>query len=433
MKLRIFLFCLPFIGFGQEIILSVSDYNNYDFQRITNEIHFFVDDSVYILTKGEIKKHQTDRFEKKDLRIIEDSIFQIAGGGTLFKMNHEYQFEKIVDKPNMEQSFFQSASFIRQDTIYQFGGYGNFSHKNDLIFYDSNLNTWEYYPYSSNNKIKPPNAAPEFFAITKDQLLIAGLYGEADYGTQTNNILKPDIWGFSFVTRQWKQLGSYDFLDAFKNKINHFYNIGNQYYARTSFDTTLLIDFENNTWEEFQDITSIKSKLRGMQKIGKTYFILSQSNGNTLELIRVKQEYLFSKKLQSGNILVKDKSLAVQVLFLVLFLAVILLIYYLFRQSKRNNRSVLIHFRNQKIQILSKNEIQLIDDLLKEYPNAVSFKTIGTYFDKNLNFETIKVKTRKLILLLNQKIKAETRIEALIEVRKSKEDRRAREVFIKSK
>ena len=296
MRYLLLLFWLPLIGYGQEIIFSISDFNNYDFQRISNDIHFFVDDSVYVLSKGQIRAFKTDRFEKKDLRIIQDSIFQVAGGGTLYQMKSNYHFDKIVDKPKMEQSFFQSASFIRQDTIFQFGGYGNFSHKNDLIFFDRNLNTWEYYPYSTQNKIKPPNGAPEFSIITDDQLLVAGLYGEASFGAQTNNTLSPDIWAFSFPSKQWKYVGSYDFMEAFQNKINRFYNIGNLYFARTSFDTILLIDFKNNKWEEFQDLTSIKSKLRGIQKIGQTYFIISQSNGNTLDLIQVKHAHLFAKK-----------------------------------------------------------------------------------------------------------------------------------------
>ena len=124
---------------------------------------------------------------------------------------------------------------------------------------------------------------------------------------------------------------------------------------------------------------------------------------------------------------------SVKVLIMVLLVLITALTYYFIVRSKRNNRTVLINFKTKKANILSRNEVLLIDDLLNAYPNGVSFKTIGTYFDKNLNFETIKVKTRKLILTLNEKIKKETRIEGLIEVRKSKEDQRAREVFIQSK
>ena len=50
-----------------------------------------------------------------------------------------------------------------------------------------------------------------------------------------------------------------------------------------------------------------------------------------------------------------------------------------------------------------------------------------------MNYETVKLKTRKLIHELNEKIQLRIKIEDLISVRKSNEDKRARIVYIKNK
>ena len=81
---------------------------------------------------------------------------------------------------------------------------------------------------------------------------------------------------------------------------------------------------------------------------------------------------------------------------------------------------------------LSVNEIRLINDLINNYPSGVSFKNISSYFDSNLNYETIKLKTRKLVYELNEKIKLQIKVDDLISVRRSNEDKRARVVYIKN-
>ena len=91
-------------------------------------------------------------------------------------MDSKHQFKRILHKPRMEQSFFGSPSFVRNDTVFQYGGYGNFSYKNDLIFVDSNLGTWEYYPYTQKNKLKPSAGTPQYYTFFDSKLIIAVFY-----------------------------------------------------------------------------------------------------------------------------------------------------------------------------------------------------------------------------------------------------------------
>ena len=142
MKSCFFLLLSVFItslAFAQDVLLTVNNYEKYDLNIISNEVNVFVDDSVYVLNNKGIIASKSNRFNNLDINQINDSVYKNPGGGSLYKMDSKHQFKRILHKPRMEQSFFGSASFVRNDTILQYGGYGNFSYKNDLIFVDSNL------------------------------------------------------------------------------------------------------------------------------------------------------------------------------------------------------------------------------------------------------------------------------------------------------
>lgn len=427
--------CLVFliqcsIIFGQEPLVTVKDFNRYDLNIIADTPHLFVDDSVYVVSGSSVQAYASDRYSKKDIIQVKDSIFKHSGGGSVYKMDTTFNFDRIIYKPKMEQSFFQSSNFVRNDTILQYGGYGNFSHKNSLIFLDANLKSWEFYPYSTQNLVKPPMGSPQFTTYFNDSLWVLGFYVASNEGTQSNNELIREIWEFSFKTRKWTKKGSYDFSDRFNGLVRKYFKVGNSYYARSSFNNTLVVDLEKMIWTEYEDLTSINTKFRGINRTRDYYYVLNQTSGNSLELIRIREGDLLGQKLNEGRIILNEQN---NILNYILIGVVILILPVLFRTffTKPSTKSKIIEFKTKKALLLSKDEIRLLEDLLKVYPKGVSFKTIGAYFDKGLNFETIKVKTRKLIYQLNEKIAKETKITAALEIRKSVEDKRAREVFIK--
>lgn len=436
MKNPIFLFfalCIGQKGIAQEVLYSIDRYDKYDLNVLSNEINLFVDDSVYVYKKKGVTVSKSNRFKNLDLRHISDSIYKIPGGGSIYKMDSDYQFNKILDKPTMEQSFFQSSSFINNDTIFQYGGYGNFSYKNDLIFIDSNLGTWEYYPYSSDNKVKPPNGSAQFYNIDDDKLILAGITKESLEGTQRNNIYLKEVWEFSFNRKTWAFKGHFDFDEQFDGSIRSMFSDGNHYFTNTLFNTYLTIDLKNNIWAEYQALPSLQNKIRGVKKINNYYYIIMQGSGASIQLLRVSSDRLLSKKIQQGSILIKNNSL-LQILSMLLgSLFILIVVYFVIRKSKVNNKALLLKFKASNQHLLSVNEIRLINDLIDHYPYGISYKNISSYFDSNLNYETVKLKTRKLIHELNEKIQLRIKIEDLISVRKSNEDKRARIVYIKNK
>lgn len=192
----------------------------------------------------------------------------------------------------------------------------------------------------------------------------------------------------------------------------------------------MVVDLDSLVWSEFEDLTSINIKLRELKKIDSTYFALSRNSENSIDLVSIPEKKLLGQKIREGHVITKnDYSLFIALGTLILVGGVMV---FRFSNAKTDYYSKLITFRKRQSHLLSKNETKLLDNLISAYPNGVSFKTIGAYFNQNLNFETIKVNTRKLIDTLNQNIATHIGIEQAVEIRKSKDDKRAREVYIKT-
>ena len=188
----------------------------------------------------------------------------------------------------------------------------------------------------------------------------------------------------------------------------------------------------DDVWVEYKALTSLQNKIRGIKKIDNYYYVIMQGSGSSIQLIQISRDRLLSEKLQQGTILIKNKSKSTLLIILFSILITVTFVYFILKKSKTNNRILLQKFKVSNQDLLTVNEIRLINDLIDNYPSDISFKYISSYFDSSLNYETIKIKTRKLIYELNEKIKFQLKIDNLISVRRNKEDKRARVVYIKN-
>lgn len=434
MKHFYFLFTLLFISecIAQQPLFRSNKITQHDLNIIADTPHLFVDDSVYVIEGLNVKVYKSNRFNDLDLIHIEDSIYKIPGGGSLYKMDATYAFKRMVHKPKMEQSFFKASTFIRKDTVFQYGGYGNFSHKNDLIFYDKKLDSWEFYPYDPANKMKPKEGAPQLFSSNNKSLIVMGLYSESKDGRQDENELLREVWRFSFRDKTWSKLGDYDFMETFRDDIKLINKVGTKYYARTSFNNILEIDLEKSSWVEYQDLTSSNTKIRAIQYAANYFFFILQNTKNSIELFRVKKEKFLGPVIKRGTIIQTNKGDAFKLGLLVLLLGGVSL-FLITRKRNKNILEVLLKFKEENIILLSKNEIRLLDALVASHPNAVSYKDISSYFDSTLNFETKKIKTRTLINELKRKLEKQLNLSNILVIKKNMEDKRAKEVFINDK
>jgi len=94
--------------------------------------------------------------------------------------------------------------FVRNDTVFKFGGYGYWSNRNMFTYFDQETLEWEFYP------ISPPVVPPSMYrfgsSFTDDNYYV---YGGLliDPFTGFSSINNSNIWVFNFPSRSWDNLG----------------------------------------------------------------------------------------------------------------------------------------------------------------------------------------------------------------------------------
>ena len=87
----------------------------------------------------------------------------------------------------------------------------------------------------------------------------------------------------------------------------------------------------------------------------------------------------------------------------------------------------------EKIKVdLSSKELELLNDLLASDPDPVKFKTILSYFDEMISYESKKLKVRTIIKSLNTKLEGHLKSSSPLIIEKNKDDKRMFEVKFRS-
>ena len=108
------------------------------FIRIDNQ-------GIYILTndKWEYSLNHNLDFDSYEFDFLEatDKSYLISKGGGKVLM-YQNNTISIIDNSHEWKSRYEADIFLRNDTIYSFGGYGYFNFKNDLLFFDKKTGEW---------------------------------------------------------------------------------------------------------------------------------------------------------------------------------------------------------------------------------------------------------------------------------------------------
>ena len=125
----------------------------------------------------------------------------------------EYRNDSIVriDNSFLHKNQFEAASFVYNDEIYFFGGYGLFSHKNILTKYNFEINEWVLSKYYSNLN-SPSLASPINFSIDENIFLFGGF--DFNDKNQLESYNKKFVWKLNAKTKEWKRYTSKVFNDC---------------------------------------------------------------------------------------------------------------------------------------------------------------------------------------------------------------------------
>ena len=153
--------------------------------------------------KIEIKK--IDEFNHANFftKLIKNQLYIISNGaGPVFKLDQN-SFIRI-DNTTLHKNQFGGARFVYNDKIHIYGGYGFWSFKNFITFFDENIKQWDI--FYNNSKYLPPGRWKPIYNLLDDKLYVfGGRSGSA--GTINQDESFSDIFYFDLINKEFISLG----------------------------------------------------------------------------------------------------------------------------------------------------------------------------------------------------------------------------------
>ncbi|MDB3862868.1 hypothetical protein N9313_04790 [Flavobacteriaceae bacterium] len=397
----------------------------------TNHTLFSQRENFYILKKDTLFKYEEDvwsatkhnlKLKNYKFNVIEGSenLYLIAeGGGVVLLFNNEKL--EVISSSGFWESKFKSFDFIKNDTLFSYGGYGYFDTSNKLIFFDKNSKEWfdirvnENYP--SNRRQR---SIGSFNNKTNELYIGLGIYE----GNGFSDILK-----FDFKTKKWNK-----YADVGK----HF---GVDYKIITNYKVPLIIDdgqkvtfdFKNKTYNIYEDQSSaINSFLQIHYNRFTNQFFLSKQNNGFIDT-HIIDEIHFFNHLKSIHSFKKD--LNKQTIFLGASIALALaLILIVFRLRKTPTSLMRINKNLKKIKFeLDEDDLIFFEKIITSHPKAVKYQDLMSMLDNSLAYET------KIKKIGTSKIRIDTVLckyckskDSILQSKKNIHDSRIKEMFIKT-
>jgi hypothetical protein len=197
---------------AQSESLTVSKTSLYLLNKKTNSFLIIDDSTAYFTLRASAKKWQRHPFTfigsntsfqqfKELFQPISYSngrvLFIYKGVGEVYELKNDTI--QRIDRSFKHENQFHNSLFEFQNTIFAFGGYGLFTFKNIITYFNNTNREW----YELITSKKPPVRKAQFYQLYQDRLFIFG-GGMLDSG---NVVHYNDCWEFSFTTNRWRKLG----------------------------------------------------------------------------------------------------------------------------------------------------------------------------------------------------------------------------------
>jgi hypothetical protein len=259
---------------GSEFIFYTKNYFNIYSYDGTLKNSFFVSDEFIKDLKPINDKHIfSERFKIFTKEFDNITIVSISGGHVYKVDNDTLKREDFSFDHKMS---FDSAVFVKNDTIYKFGGYGFWSSRNFFTYFDNSSKEWEF--YASNSMLLPPPIHNFNYRLFNEEFIITNGYSP-NVNTGLKNQIVSDIWIYNFTDRKWDNLGvsnlpKYDNIIEIDNDV---------FYARKQKNMDFIfVDYLNNI---FYDVETANSSIpiNGLHSIIKGDTLYAYKDGNFLK------------------------------------------------------------------------------------------------------------------------------------------------------
>lgn len=317
-------------------------------------------------------------------------------GDSIFRIDNSYNHKLQLG----------SLEFIRNDTIFRYGGYGFFENRNFFTYYNREINSWEF--LKIKGEVIPEELSNFLYCITKDNIYILGgnIIDKFDNDITYKNYKS---YKFDFKTKKWKYLGK---LNNFLSRTLTISLNSDTFYSFNKENGNILkININSNLIEEFYKTPTIKKIKHSFFKPffhkDKLHFFNYENNKLIFNSISIKDFESSLIKKDSRKIYQSSYWILIVIcLGFIVFLSSIIII-----SKKYINKIIKINglyfFNFKRLSLRGKEEV-VFNIIYNQGRNnkKVDNRTITEiFFDENLNYGTINRRKNESINKLNYKFK----------------------------
>jgi hypothetical protein len=247
--------------------------------------------------------------------------FVYTGIGEVYELVNDTL--KRVDHSFKHENQFGHSLFEHNNRIYAFGGYGLFTFKNLLLYYDDLSKEW----FQVDTPLKPTERANQFFQLIKHDLYIFG----GGYVDNNKFIPRKDCWKFNFKSKKWIKLGQIE-----KNSfLLHFFNGSDKeelpLEISVSYPSAKVIDIPNNKIQYFENSLYQKIVYAIFDKT-KKHLLLEKRVKNTLIFFTLEKKQVLQRKILETSLFEAETSeqastLLVGILVFILVTSVVIVVW----------------------------------------------------------------------------------------------------------
>ena len=259
---------------GSEFIFySKNSFNIYSYDGALKN-SFFVSDEIIKDLKPNVDEQSFSKRFKIFTKEFDNIKIVSVGGGQVYKVVNDTLIRE--DFSFNHKMSFDSAVFVKNDTIYKFGGYGFWSSRNFFTYFDNSSKEWEF--HASNSMLLPPPIHNFNYKLLDEEFIITNGYSP-NVNTGTKNQIVSDIWKYNFTDRKWDNLGVSN-LPKYDNIIE----IDNDVFYARKLKTMdfIFVDYLNNI---FYDVETANTSfpVNGINSIIKGDTLYAYKEGNFLK------------------------------------------------------------------------------------------------------------------------------------------------------
>ena len=420
------------------LFISLNLQGVYDGPELAREAKYTmysIDDTNFILTADSLysynkqrgwssRKHsfKLESYNLDELKDKEKTYLIIRGLGKVYKAKKDTVFS--IDNSFEWKSRYSSSLFIRKGVIHSYGGYGFYSSKNNIVYFDSSSKEWSMLKQKNLNPLSNTSRLSKYDSI-EDVLYTT-------FGTQNRNGIEFYNYKtvkFDFKTLNWIEVSELDkrIMDFIQKKngtiIQNYPEaslINRDYFAEIDFinDEFRVYDIHNNIIENRRKII--------YNEVNNEFFVAFENNyNNKLNFAVIKKYDLLGEKFSTYN-LHKKKYYAYYALG-----AIILIIIYVVFFFRKKSIYDLIKNKKGLDSELDEIEKKLKDKLIDIYPRELTYPEISILLDFNLSYESNIKKTQKTINHLEFKIQRSLKTKSSVfETSRNEFDKRIKQVRI---